>query len=75
MTFEEGINHIDCHFPRLMLTAGSYRIGAGLALPNVSWLVKKLDGGVLEIEKRDIYQSGLAPALSRYAIADDYEWR
>jgi hypothetical protein len=58
-----------------MLTAGSYRIGAGLALPNVSWLVKKLDGGVLEIEKRDIYQSGLAPALSRYAIADDYEWR
>jgi hypothetical protein len=74
MTFKEGINHIDCHFPRLLLAAGNYRIGAALALPYISWLVKKLDGGILEVEKRDVYESGLAPSLSRYAIAGDYEW-
>lgn len=75
MTFKEGINHIDCHFPRLLLAAGNYRIGAALALPNISWLVKKLDGGMFEVGKRDVYESGLAPSLSRYAIAGDYEWR
>src|SRR5262249_55359710 len=38
MSIEMGENFVDCDFPRLMLSAGSFVIGAGLAIPNIEWL-------------------------------------
>ena len=73
--FKAGENVIDCYFPRLLLAAGKYRIGAGLALPNKHWLVNKLDRGVFNVEPRDVYVSGFAPKSTRYLIANDYKWK
>lgn len=70
----EGISYIDCTFPRLLLSAGKYRIGAGISIPNERWLSAKLDRGVFEVEPRDVYGSGCSPMSSRYLIACEYEW-
>jgi len=70
----DGINIVDCYFPRLLLSAGKYRIGAGVAIPNVSWLCSKLDRGVFVVEPSDVYGSGTSPDSSRYLIPVEYEW-
>jgi lipopolysaccharide transport system ATP-binding protein len=72
--FREGENIIECHFPRLALSAGRYLIGAGLAVPNVEWLYQNLDGGVLEIGARDIFNSGSPPQSSRYVVPMEHNW-
>jgi lipopolysaccharide transport system ATP-binding protein len=72
--FKEGENVIECHIPRLALSAGRYLIGAGLAVPNVEWLYQNLDGGVLEIGARDIFSSGLPPHSSRYVVPMEHTW-
>jgi lipopolysaccharide transport system ATP-binding protein len=74
MQFKEGSNQIDCIFPQLMLSAGEYIIGAGLAIPNIEWLYKEFDQKVLRIFPRDIYESGMAPKSSRYIVPQQYRW-
>jgi lipopolysaccharide transport system ATP-binding protein len=72
--FEMGENVIDCHFPRLSLSAGRYLIGAGLAIPNVEWLYQHLDGGVFEVGARDVFVSGMPPHAGRYAVPLEHHW-
>jgi lipopolysaccharide transport system ATP-binding protein len=72
--FKVGLNTVDCRFPRLSLSAGRYRIGAGLAIPNVKWLFKNLDFGVFEVAKKDVFGSGKAPTEDRYCIATEHNW-
>jgi len=69
-----GENVIDCHFPRLSLSAGRYLIGAGLAIPNVEWLYQHLDGGVFEVGARDVFVSGMPPHAGRYAVPLEHHW-
>ena len=73
--FKPGNNVVDCDFPSLMLSAGSFTIGAGLAIPNVEWLDNQPDAATLTIEARDIFNSGLAPVASRYPVPMDHFWR
>lgn len=73
--FKAGENAIDCHFPRLSLSAGRYLIGAGLAVPNVEWLYQNLDGGLLEVGARDVFNSGMPPQAGRYAVPLEHHWR
>ncbi len=72
--FKEGMNSIDCIFPKFCLSAGRYLIGAGLAIPNVEWLYQQLDCGIIEIFSKDVYHSGLAPASSRYLLPLEHQW-
>jgi hypothetical protein len=72
--FKRGFNKIDCIFPKLMLSAGKYLIGAGLAVPNAQWLYKNLQHSVINVYPRDIYNSGLAPHTRRYFIPQEYIW-
>lgn len=72
--FKQGINQIDCVFPKLMLSAGKYFIGAGLAIANAEWLVRELEQGIIEILPKDIFDSGLAPTSLRYIIPQEHTW-
>ena len=73
--FRPGDNVVDCDFPSLMLSAGSFTVGAGLAIPNVEWLDNQPDAATLTVEGRDIFNSGLAPVASRYPVPMDHIWR
>jgi lipopolysaccharide transport system ATP-binding protein len=72
--FKEGMNTVDCVFPKLMISSGKYLIGAGLAIPNAEWLYRELQYGVMNVGAQDVYHSGLAPAASRYLTPHDYNW-
>jgi lipopolysaccharide transport system ATP-binding protein len=75
MTIEPGHNFVDCDFPRLMLTAGSFVIGAGLAIPNLEWLYNQPHAAAFDVYARDTFNSGLAPTATRYPIAMEHIWR
>jgi lipopolysaccharide transport system ATP-binding protein len=74
MSIEPGANFVDCNFPQLMLSAGSFVIGAGLAIPNVEWLDHQPQAATFEVFSRDVFKSGLAPAATRYPLALDHFW-
>jgi lipopolysaccharide transport system ATP-binding protein len=75
MSIEPGVNFVDCDFPQLMLSAGSFVIGAGLAIPNVEWLDNQPHAATFEVYARDTFNSGFAPAAARYPVAMDHFWR
>jgi lipopolysaccharide transport system ATP-binding protein len=72
--FKQGINQIDCIFPNIILSAGKYLIGAGLAIPNAEWLYKELEYGILTVLPKDVFASGLSPISSRYLIPQEHIW-
>ena len=74
LKFEEGINQVDCVFPKFILSAGKYLIGAGLAIPNVEWLYRELERDVISVSTKDVYQSGFAPNSSRYLVPQEHSW-
>jgi lipopolysaccharide transport system ATP-binding protein len=73
--FKKGENIVDCHFPRLALSAGRYLIGAGLAIPNVRWIYQNLDGGLLQVGAKDVFNSGMPPHAPRSLAPLEHEWR
>jgi hypothetical protein len=73
--FRPGENIVDCDFPSLMLSAGLFTIGAGLAIPDLEWLDNHLDAGTLQIDGQDVFGSGLAPVANRYPVAMPHSWR
>src|SRR5690348_15934518 len=62
-------------FPNLMLSAGVFTVGAGLAVPNVEWFDEQPDAATLTVEARDIFNSGMAPVATRYPVPMDHIWR
>src|SRR5262249_9163131 len=74
MSFEVGVNFVDCNFPHLTLSAGSFIIGAGLAIPNAEWLDNRPQAATFEVAARDTFNSGFAPTAGRYPIAMDHFW-
>jgi len=72
LNLAEGTNQIDCIIERLMLSAGSYALTAGLAVPNVEyWDEREVQW---RVHARDVYGSGLAPGSSRYFVPMDVTW-
>jgi lipopolysaccharide transport system ATP-binding protein len=69
-----GASYYDCVFPSFPLAAGSFRVGAGIALPNVRWLVNRLDQGRLEVTPHDVFHSGYSPGSDRYQVAVPHHW-
>src|SRR5262249_31217905 len=74
MSIEVGENFVDCVFPRLMLSAGSFVIGAGLAIPSIEWLDNEPHAAAFDVYARDIFNSGFAPAITRTPFAMEHFW-
>jgi lipopolysaccharide transport system ATP-binding protein len=75
MAFTPGEHSVDLHIRRLPLAAGDYLISAGLSIPKMEWLWQMPDLAGLTVHARDVYDSGLPPALPRSQVAVDHEWR
>jgi len=75
LEFRVGEEYVDCVIRQIPLAAGDYILGAGLAIPQTEWLWREPELSTLSVVPRDVYGSGLAPALSRSLIAVDYQWR
>jgi lipopolysaccharide transport system ATP-binding protein len=74
MNIEPGMNFVDCDFPQLMLSAGSFVIGAGLAIPNMEWLYHQPQAATFEVYARDTFKAGFAPAATCYPVAMNHFW-
>ena len=72
--FESGENTVFLRIGSLALSAGSYVIGAGLALPNTAWLYNEPYGAIMEVVPRDVYGAGLSPTQTRYPIPMACSW-
>src|SRR5262245_25254159 len=68
INFESGENTVYLRIGSLALSAGSYVIGAGLAIPNSAWLYNEPHGAIMEVVSRDVYRAGLSPTQSRYPV-------
>ena len=69
------MNFVDCDFPQLMLSAGSFVIGAGLAIPNMEeWLYYQPHAATFEVYARDTFKLGFAPAATHYPVVMDHFW-
>jgi lipopolysaccharide transport system ATP-binding protein len=75
MAFTPGEQHVDLLIRRLPFAAGDYLISAGLSIPKVEWLWQMPDLAGLTVHAKDVYDSGLPPALPRSQVAVDHEWR
>ena len=74
MNFESGENTIYLRIGSLALSAGSYVIGAGLAIPNSAWLYNEPHGAIMEVVSRDVYGAGLSPRQTRYPVPMSCCW-
>lgn len=74
LTITEGENYVDCEFPRLELSKGSFVIGAALSVPGVEFLYYQPHAATLEIGSRDVFNSGDAPTVDRYPVPMDHAW-
>ena len=70
-----GDQAIECVIRDCPLAAGTYRVGAGIALPNLEWLFFDDNLTRITIHPRDIYGSGMPPSHSRSLIAVKHQWR
>ena len=74
LPFEEGFQAVDCVIDELPLAAGQYVMAASLAVPNMDWLWFRPEVGIINVEERDVYNSGFAPHVRRAAIALHHRW-
>jgi lipopolysaccharide transport system ATP-binding protein len=75
LDIELGEHAVECYLETLPLAAGTYRMGAGLALPNAQWLWWQADLCSFTVLPRDVYGSGSAPSSHRALIAVKHKWR
>lgn len=75
MPIKPGRHTVECEFEALPLSAGEYVVGAGLAIPNIEWLYWRENLGLLTVQPKDVYRSGMAPIASRSIIATPHVWR
>ncbi len=69
-----GDSFYDCVFEKFPFSAGAFRIGAGIAIPGVRWIVDRLDQAILNVAARDVFHSGQAPETSRYLLVAPHRW-
>ena len=75
LSITPGSHSVDLLIRRLPLAAGEYVLSAGLTIPKVEFLWQQPDLAGITVHARDVYDSGLPPALPRSQIAVDHEWR
>ena len=70
-----GEQTIECVIKACPLAAGTYRVGVGIAVPNLEWLFFDDSLTRMTVHPRDIYGSGMAPSHPRSIIAVEHQWR
>jgi lipopolysaccharide transport system ATP-binding protein len=74
MDFKKGNNSITCILPKLPLPAGTYIVGAGLAIPMKEWLLLNEQLCCITIGEADVFNSGFPPVEGRMLSVTDYSW-
>ncbi len=74
MSIQLGDHFADCTIEGIPLSAGTFMIGCGLAIPTKEWLVWIENAGPLVIHDRDVYKSGMPPISSRSLLAIPHRW-
>lgn len=74
VTFKEGVNTVYLRITSLALSAGTYLIGAGLAVANTKWLFNEPHGALMEVSSRNVYDARLSPTLTRYPVPMQCRW-
>jgi len=75
LSFEPGVQTVDCIIEQLPLAAGQYVLGGGLGVPGVEYLWRQPELAVITVLERDVYGSGLPPVTSRCLLATKHHWR
>jgi len=73
--FKKGMNTIVLTIPKLPLPQGQYIVTIGLAIPMREWLLNKTDYFLLDVEEKDIFNSGYHPLLDNSLAVTDYSWK
>ena len=71
---EPGMFSVDCTIDKFPLAAGEYLVGLGLAIPGVEYVWRNDAVCRLHVAAKDVFESGLAPASSRYLVATAHRW-
>ena len=74
INFPGGTAYVDVVFDCLLLAAGRYVIGAGLAIPNKEWLSWEPHGPAFDVLPSDFFGSGNAPTYERNRIPLPHRW-
>jgi len=71
-----GLTRIDCTIARLMLSAGSFVVRAGISAPLRYWVVPMFDLTILDVLPSNVYSSAAAmPQASESLLAIPHEWQ
>jgi lipopolysaccharide transport system ATP-binding protein len=73
-SFKAGENILHLRFESLVLSAGTYVVGAGLAIANTTWLYNEPHAAVIEVAPRNVYNASLSPTLQRYPVPMPCRW-
>ena len=74
LNFEKGENILFLRFKSIMLSAGRYVIGAGLAIANTEWLYNEPQGAFVDVTPSDVYGAGFSPIAARYPVPMECSW-
>jgi lipopolysaccharide transport system ATP-binding protein len=72
--FTEGVQSVDVAIDALPLSAGTYIIGAGLAIANKTWLYNEPFGQQLTVLPRDVFGASFPPEAVRSPITIPHRW-
>lgn len=72
--FKKGLNKIMLTIPKLPLPEGQYVVSVGLAIPMREWLLERSDYFLLNVEEKDVFNSGYHPILDNSVAVTDYSW-
>jgi lipopolysaccharide transport system ATP-binding protein len=70
----QGDGAIELTIERLPLTAGRYSLTLGVSRPNVEWILQLRDIASMNVQPRDVYESGVAMDSSKGLITLDHRW-
>ena len=75
MRIKSGQHWVDCEFVSWPLAAGRYVVSGALAIPMKEWLTHLNQNALLEVEEKDVFQSGtIVPHMSRALLATPHAW-
>ena len=73
--FKKGMNKVTLTIPKVPLPQGQYIVSVGLAVPMREWLLEKKDYFILNVEEKDIFNSGYHPIIDNSLAITDYFWQ
>jgi len=72
--FQIGLNSLECEFQQFPLAAGQYYLSVGLTRPMIEWLYRNDRFGLLQVDERDVFRSGVPVRTSRALLVLPHRW-